>query len=735
MIRALHRWPGLLALLLVTVLGVSGAALSIFPATEQIASPQADRGLNVAELASRVHTAYPDVTQIRRAPSGRITAYWFDESGAGSAVVDPATGQGSVSADPNPVETWLVDLHRSLFLGDNGRIAAAAGALAMLILAVSGAFMVARRTGGWRAWFSPLRGPLSQRLHVEIARLSVFGLAFSAATALWMTASTFGYLPDAAAEPDFPAQVSGEVSTSISELGGLANVPVSELRSLRFPYPGDPTDVFTLTTDKGTGYIDQGTGETLAWSDLSLFGQVSETIYMLHTGRGAALVGLVLGLMALGVPVMGVTGAVIWLVRQRNRPRIRGNRPAGQAETIVLVGSEGGTTWGFAATLHAALAQAGQRVHVAPMSSFAPSRYEKARRILVLAATYGSGDAPDTAKGFIARLEAEPAPSGTRIAVLGFGDKSFPDYCGFGRHVAELAMARGWEMLLPFDSVDRQSPQDFARWGDALGEVLGHELTLDHQPVLPRVETLTLISRRDYGAEVQAPTAILRFALPRASLIRRLTGTGFTRFHAGDLIGIVPEGSTVPRFYSLASNRGDGFIEIAVRRHPGGLCSHQLTGLEPGQTVRAFLRPNPAFRPARSGAGTILIGAGTGIAPLAGFVRNNARRAPIHLFFGLRHPDSDFLFDRELSDWQRDGRLTRLATAVSRGARPHYVQDALRDEAESVARLVQQGAKVMVCGGRDMARGIAEALDDILAPAGLATSILKAEGRYVEDVY
>ena len=40
MIRALHRWPGLLALVLVTVLALSGAALSVFPAAERLAAPQ-----------------------------------------------------------------------------------------------------------------------------------------------------------------------------------------------------------------------------------------------------------------------------------------------------------------------------------------------------------------------------------------------------------------------------------------------------------------------------------------------------------------------------------------------------------------------------------------------------------------------------------------------------------------------------------------------------------------------
>ena len=34
-----------------------------------------------------------------------------------------------------------------------------------------------------------------------------------------------------------------------------------------------------------------------------------------------------------------------------------------------------------------------------------------------------------------------------------------------------------------------------------------------------------------------------------------------------------------------------------------------------------------------------------------------------------------------------------------------------------------------------MAAGVADALAEILAPIGLNSSILKAEGRYVEDVY
>lgn len=735
MIRAFHRWPGLVAFLLVTVLALSGAALSVFPAAERLSAPQAVAGQNVADLAARVAATHPGLEEIRRSPSGTITAWWFDGGVPGSAVIDPASGADVGSADSNPVKLWLTTLHRSLFLDDTGRLVMAAGAVAMLMLALSGAALVARRVGGWRRWFTRLRGPFTGRLHVEIARIAVFGLVLSAATALWMTASTFDLLPDGEVRPVDPAVVSGQTAFPLDQMAGLRAVPLVSFRKLSFPFADDAQDVFTLSTDAGIGLIDQGTGEMLSYAPLTTWQRVSETIYMLHTGQGAAVLGLILGLITLSVPVMGTTGVLIWAAGRGGRARLRGMAPAGRAQTVILVGSEGGSTWGFAATLARALQKAGQAVHLAPMSAFDPRLYPRAERFLILAATYGDGDAPASAKGFLDRLAGLTKAPNAPFAVLGFGDRSFPAFCTFAAAVEGAALAKGWATLLPMDTVDRQSPQDFACWGRALGAVLGLSLELDHQPVRPAADSLTLISRRDYGAEVQAPTAILRFALPRVGLWARLTGRGFARFQAGDLIGILPEGSALPRLYSLASGSKDGFIEIVVRKLPGGLCSGQLLALRPQEGVQGFLRRNPGFHAGRGRVGLILIGAGTGIGPLAGFIRANTRHRPVHLFFGMRHPDSDFLYGDDLAAWQAKGHLSALNTAVSRGAKPHYVQDALRAEAAQVAEAIRKGARVMVCGGRDMAQGVARAFEDILAPVGLTPATLKAEGRYVEDVY
>jgi len=155
-----------------------------------------------------------------------------------------------------------------------------------------------------------------------------------------------------------------------------------------------------------------------------------------------------------------------------------------------------------------------------------------------------------------------------------------------------------------------------------------------------------------------------------------------------------------------------------------------LTGVGP-----SIGKPNPDFRPASGRAPVILIGAGTGIGPLAGFVRANRRRRPIHLYFGARDPTSDYFYAGEITEWLGDARLSRVTTAFSRVAERHYVQDLIRRDAEALRAMVARGAQIMVCGGRNMAEGVRSALEDVLAPLGLTPATLRLQGRYAEDVF
>jgi sulfite reductase (NADPH) flavoprotein alpha-component len=746
MLRQCHSWPGLIAALLLLVLSVSGAILSIDPALERFAATVPASGqVSVAELAARVALHYPGVEQIERTPSGSLIVYYSAAGQSGADLVDPIKGERIAPHVNSGFSRWVKHLHRSFLLGTPGRAFAGIAALLMLVLSVSGALLLVKRLGGWRhvlrPVLHPVRGASSGRWHAQVGRFIVLGLLLSALTGGIMSGVTFGFIADGMqGEPDFPAAVSGAPASPVSSLAALQTTDLNDLRELVFPRAGDLRDVYSLRSADGDGYVDQASGALLSYRAHDRVRGFYELVYRLHTGEGLWWLALLLGVCALGVPLMSVTGVLIWWQRRRDRPRIANNGAPQLADTVILVGSESNSTWGFAAVLHEALRKAGHVVHTASMNQMAP-HYRQAKRLFILSSTYGDGAAPASADQFLARLakanrssqgKAKPA-----FAVLGFGDRQFPQFCQFARDVDAALLALDYPRLLELATIDRQSTQEFARWGTVLGQALGEDIALVHAPRPVPTQALQLLDRIDYGVQVQAPTSVLRFApaKQRHGLRRLLGGNGLPHFDAGDLVGILPPGSVVPRFYSLASGSRNGILEICVRKHPQGLCSGFLHGLQPGETMDAFILPNPHFRPASGHAPVILIGAGTGIGPLAGFIRNNTGQHPMYLYWGGRDPASDFLYEPQLRNYLEDHRLTQLHAAFSRVKDGTYVQDSISDDAVQMRLLIEQGGQVLICGSRAMAQSVALVLDQVLAPLNLTVHILKAEGRYREDVY
>ena len=515
----IHKFSGLVLLPLVLLLAISGTVLSVFPAMEallQQSGGATTQQLSVAELAQSVKDAHPGVERIVRKASGEVIAYSYENGESGADIINAATGAIVAPYKPSQFPLWMTDLHRSLFLGDNGRMATGVGAAFMLLLCMSGAIMLARRMGGWSQIFTPIRGTMAQRLHLEIARIAVFGLTLSSLTGIYMTLVTFGLAPDGSGtEPLFP-DVNGGTPAPIVSLEGLRNTQTGSLRELTFPYDGDTQDVFTLATADGTGYIDQATGALLSFAPHGNAQKLYEFIYMLHTGEGLAPLALLLGLMSLTVPVMGVTGVLIWIRRRKNNAKIPHNAKAELADTVILVGSEGNSTWGFARCLHDALISKGQAVHIAAMNDLA-DQYPRAKRLFLLTSTYGDGSAPKSASDFLKKLDRFAASNRPAVAVLGFGDRQFSNFCQFAHDTKKHLDRSGWPELAPLSTINCQSSQEFARWGEEMGMLLGHELKLEHVAARAKQYDLKLVSRIDYGAQVQAPTTIFRFELDSRS--------------------------------------------------------------------------------------------------------------------------------------------------------------------------------------------------------------------------
>ena len=78
----------------------------------------------------------------------------------------------------------------------------------------------------------------------------------------------------------------------------------------------------------------------------------------------------------------------------------------------------------------------------------------------------------------------------------------------------------------------------------------------------------------------------------------------------------------------------------------------------------------------------LLVGTGTRIAPLMGLMQElqaNACEREVHLVFGEKHRQHDYLYRDQLQDWHARGVLAGLHTAFSRdGAEKIYVQHVLQ---------------------------------------------------------
>ncbi len=220
-----------------------------------------------------------------------------------------------------------------------------------------------------------------------------------------------------------------------------------------------------------------------------------------------------------------------------------------------------------------------------------------------------------------------------------------------------------------------------------------------------------------------------------------------------------------PRYYTISSSSSlhpaHVHATVAVTRdepRPGrvhlGVCSSYLAN--PATTrARIFIRPSSFRLPADPATPIILVGPGTGIAPMRALLQERqhqrvARQLPVGetlLFFGCRRRDTDFLYEDELMAFSRDGTLSELQLAFSREkAQKVYVQH-LITQPKMAARLWQllsaRGAHVYVCGGTTMGQDVHKAFAAVVEKEGKQSAQaaadfvkgLQQQGRYVQELW
>jgi sulfite reductase (NADPH) flavoprotein alpha-component len=244
-----------------------------------------------------------------------------------------------------------------------------------------------------------------------------------------------------------------------------------------------------------------------------------------------------------------------------------------------------------------------------------------------------------------------------------------------------------------------------------------------------------------------------------------------TRMDLVDLLRIYPVKNTeqfievvkilspiAPRLYSIASAPAvqESEVHIIVARNrflaqdeqKFGLCSDFLGDQPNGTPISFYVHKNRAFRLPAPEKDIIMIGPGTGIAPMRSFlIERDATGASGRnwLFFGEQHFITDFLYQTEIQNYAETGVLNNLSLAFSRDQpKKIYVQHRMLEKAAELYQWINGGAFIYISGTKDpMGKDVENVLLQIIAEQGNKSADeakkyleqLKDEGRYEKDVY
>lgn len=228
---------------------------------------------------------------------------------------------------------------------------------------------------------------------------------------------------------------------------------------------------------------------------------------------------------------------------------------------------------------------------------------------------------------------------------------------------------------------------------------------------------------------------------PRRSILEVLQEFDSVKIPWEEAVNVFPP--LRPRQFSIASggalrkgpNGGTTFellvavvkYRTVIKKVREGVCTRYLAALRVGVSLDVELRTEGRFFPQNELQPWchVLVGAGTGIAPLRSLIHESRHLTSESygtiLIFGARSAASDFFFEKEWSAILNSNRDLHVITAFSRDQKEKiYVQDRIRENAKMIFdALWNKKATVVVCGSSgQMPKAVREALVDVLASSG-----------------
>lgn len=676
---------------------ITGAILALEPIAQ---STQNYKPVNLEEVflmetVKVLKDTYPEVLDLEISPEGFVKASVFTEQGKNEHIfIHPETGEKLGDVLPqSPFFSFVTNLHRSLFLKGIGRAFMGIVSLLLCFIAITGVLLLAQRQGGIKKLFTKVREKkIEQRYHVFVSRWLLLPILLIAATGTWLSAEKFALLPKT------ELQHIPNSRTPTAKDHFFEKLPLSEVRSVMFPFSEDPEEYFELTLQEREVRVHQHSGAVLSEVPFPFVKLASLWSLKWHTGQGSIIWSIILIISTLGLLFLIYSGLAMSIDRLGKSKSVPKGSKLSEAEYVVLVGSEARNTYTFAKAFQKALVHNGKTVYLADLNTY--TVYPRASHLIIFTATYGDGAAPGNARNFQERFHKIVPSNKMWYSVIGFGSLNYPKYCQYAITVDTLLQQhKDFKPLLPLTKVSEQSENAFMGWIQDWNTITGMDL---------QISPFTKKTNKSVSFTIMGQTGL---NIDNTALIR-LRPNRKLKFKSGDLLNIVPPNETLPRKYSIAKIGKD--ILLSVKWHPKGKCSTYLCLMKTGEIINGTFEQNPGFHFPKKAPSVWMVANGTGIAPFLGMIKEG-KGISKKLTWGGRDSASFHHYQKYIhraNKYNRDP-LLDISLAFSQVNSKKYVQNILLEMKKEVAFSLDKGGVFMLCGSLKMQQSVLHTLDEI----------------------
>lgn len=587
---------------------------------------------------------------------------------------------------------WVTTLHRSLFLHETGRALMGVVSFLLALISLSGMVLVIQRQQGFRHFFSRIgKDKFAPFYHTFWGRWSLVPILIIAVTGMFLSANRFFFTKQEITHNiDFQKETSSIEQKKWRNFAFFQQTPLSDVKSISFPFSQDKEEYFLLKLSFAEVAISQFSGEVLSFIPYTATTCLTQWALALHTGRTHIFWTIILGVACFCILFFIYSGFCITL--SRKSVQVKNKFQLQEAEIVILVGTQNGSTLFFANAIHSQLLKQGEKSFLTELNKYL--LFPKAKQLLIFTSTYGKGDAPSSGSKFLQLIKNQPQSQIISYSVIGFGSSNYPDFCKFAKEIdTQLSLQQWAKRTLELHTIDKKSSEEFVQWIKKWSEKTGIQLNTSASLYVQKPNKL-------YKMKVVGKSAT------DSENIFTLTLQTRKKFVSGDLLAIYPQGKE--RLYSIGKINNQ--LQLVVKRHTNGLGSEYLHELKKGDFLLGKIRQNPHFHLPKKPV--LLISNGTGIAPFLGMIQNAFSECYLYAGFRRKTPlIADFISFFEAEKQKK--KLTNYKIAFSKEIDKCYVTDLLKNDAQFVSKFLEKQGVIIICGSLSMYNDVELLLTEI----------------------